>query len=107
MNRGDLYWMELPEQKSRPAVVLSPDFLIQVRDRVLTAPCTSRRMEEVTRTEVKLDIVKLDKPTKVQTQDMGTFRKSVFGEYIRPLSPDEMDTLNKAIAITTGLWSAN
>jgi mRNA-degrading endonuclease toxin of MazEF toxin-antitoxin module len=104
MKRGDLFWIQLPDQKKRPAVILSPNFLIDVRDRVLVAPCTSQRIDEIAHTEVLLDRDLLPKPTKVQCQDMGTFRKKHFEEKIRSLTEHEVESLNQAVEIVTGLW---
>jgi mRNA-degrading endonuclease toxin of MazEF toxin-antitoxin module len=104
MNRGDLFWINLPDQKKRPAVILSPDFLIDVRDRVLVAPCTSQRINDITQTEVLLDQDNLPKPTKIQCQDLGTFRKDILGDKIRSLTEHELESLNRAVEIVTGLW---
>ncbi len=41
MNRGDVWWVELPEQKRRPYLVLSRDAAIGVLNRVLAVPLTT------------------------------------------------------------------
>lgn len=104
MNRGGVYWLNVTDQKTRPAVVVSPDFLNDVRDRVLVAPCTSQRTDDVTQTEVLLDNKGLPRRTKVQCQDLGTFPRQYFSDHIRSLTPDELRSLDEALLIVTGLW---
>ncbi len=103
MRRGDVYWLRLPRQKPRPAIILSPDFLNDVRDRVLIVPCTSQRTDSATHTEFLLDGAALPKPTKAQCQDIATFRKIHLSGKIRALTPREIDAMNRAVEIATGM----
>ncbi|MFB6356941.1 MAG: type II toxin-antitoxin system PemK/MazF family toxin [bacterium] len=105
INRGDLFWLELPDQKNRPVVIVSPNFLNEVRNRVVVAPCTSRRTNEIAKTEVLLDTTGLSKQTKVQCQDVGTFQKQHLTDKIRSLTPSELEALDRALLIITGLWN--
>ena len=104
IKRETIFWTELPGQKARPAVVVSPGFLNEVRPRLLAAPCTSRRTDEITRTELLLDAKNLPKPTKVQCQDLASIKKKYLKAHIRNLYPGEVNSLNEAITIATGLW---
>ncbi|MGM0380763.1 MAG: type II toxin-antitoxin system PemK/MazF family toxin [bacterium] len=104
ISRAGIYWTELPEQKARPAVIISPGFLNEVRPRLLAAPCTSQRTGEVTHTEVLLASKNLPRPTKVQCQDIASIKKKYFKTHIRNLNAREVNSLNGAIEIATGLW---
>ena len=41
MNRGDVWWVELPDQKRRPYLVLSRDVSIGVLNSVVSVPLTT------------------------------------------------------------------
>jgi len=96
--------VKIPDQKPRPAVIISPGFLNEVRPRVLAAPCTSQRVDKIARTEVLLDSTNLPRTTKVQCQDIASIKKTDLNSHIRPLTTGELTTLNQAIKIATGLW---
>lgn len=103
IRRAEIYWAERSDRKPRPVVVVSPGFLNDVRNRVLAAPCTSKRVEEVTHTEVRLNSESLPKPTKVQCQDVASLRITVLTGRIRPLTDQEVESFDRAITIAVGL----
>jgi mRNA interferase MazF len=41
VTRGELWWVELPEQKRRPYLILSRDVALTVLNRVITVPLTT------------------------------------------------------------------
>ncbi len=41
MTRGEIWWVELPEQKRRPYLVFSRDVALSLLDRVIAVPLTT------------------------------------------------------------------
>jgi mRNA interferase MazF len=41
VNRGDLWWVELPEQKGRPYLVMSRNVVLTMVNRVIAVPLTT------------------------------------------------------------------
>lgn len=42
VRRGDIWWLEQPDEKTRPVLVLTRDRAIAVRSKVTVAPLTTR-----------------------------------------------------------------
>lgn len=101
MVRGEVWWVERPDQKRRPYLVLARDEVVALLPRILAVPATTRARGIPT--EVALDRDDGMPTGCVLTLD-GTalMRKAYFIERITRLGPHKLDEVCRALKIATG-----
>ncbi len=101
MNRGDVYWLDLPDEKSRPALVLTREAAIPVLNKVIVASMT-RKIRDIP-TEVRLGEAD-GMPTEcvVSLDNLRTVSRSLLREPITTLSGTKLREVCQALAIATG-----
>lgn len=104
MKRADLVWVDPPDQARRPGAVVSPNFLIDVRDKILIAPGTYEETETVAETEVLLERPELPRETKILCQNLITVSKDILIGSIRSMTDEERESFDESVRIVTGLW---
>jgi mRNA interferase MazF len=101
VNRGDVWWYELPDLGRRPGCILTREATIQVLDSVLVAPAT-RTVRDIP-TEVKLgpdDGMPTD--CALSLDNVLPVPKVLLTDRITQLSPAKMDELCTALNRATG-----
>lgn len=101
MSRGDVCWVELPDQKRRPALVLTRDEAIPAMRRVIIAHLTTTiRGIPI---EVRLDPADgLPRDCVVNLDNLRTVPRALLSDPIARLSGSRMHEVCRALAIATG-----
>ena len=100
MNRGEIWWVELPEHKRRPYLVLTRNAAIPVLNRVLAVPATATIRHIPT--EVLLDGEDgLPKACALSFDNIETIPKWAFVDLITQLSGLKLDQVCRALALAT------
>jgi mRNA-degrading endonuclease toxin of MazEF toxin-antitoxin module len=100
MRRGEVWWYERPDEKRRPAIILTRNESIDHRHSVIAAPTTgtARGWD----TEVALDRDDgMPDPCVAQLDNVFYARKARLTERITELGPDKMDKICRALALAT------
>jgi len=100
VRRGEVWWYERPDEKRRPAVILTRNESIDQRHSVIAAPTTStvRGWD----TEVALDQDDgMPEPCVVVLDNTFYARKARLTERITELSPKKMHEICRALDIAT------
>lgn len=101
VRRGAVYWLELPNEKRRPALVLTRDEAIPVMEKVVIAHLTSR--VRGIPTEVPLDPDDgLPRDCAVSLDNLRAVPKGFLSDPIASLSGPRMHEVCRALAIATG-----
>jgi mRNA interferase MazF len=101
VNRGDVWWAELPEVGRRPYLILTREVAMPVLTRVLAVPAT-RNVREIP-SEVRLgagDGMPTD--CALSFDNILTVRKAYFTERITRLGVDRMSEVCSALRYATG-----
>ena len=103
MRRGEIWWEELPAPaRRRPVVLLSRNEAYEVRALVTIAPITTR--VRGIPTEVTLTTADgLPKACVVNLDTITTIPKASLGRLIRPLAPDKLAAVERALRFALGL----
>ncbi len=102
MNRGEIWWLELPEHDPRPALILTRSAAIAVRRKVMVAPLTTRvRGIPV---EVALSVTEdgVAKDCVANIDNVETVPQSLLTVRMTSLSPSRMREVCAALATATG-----
>jgi mRNA interferase MazF len=101
VKRGDICWIELPDEKRRPALVLTREAAIPVMRQVVVAPLTTKiRGIPI---EVWLDSDDgLPRECVVNFDNLTTVPSALLSEPITTLSGARMHEVCRALAIATG-----
>lgn len=101
MKRGDVCWVDLPEEKRRPAVVLTRAEAIPVMGKVVVAYLTTTIRGIPT--EVPLDVADgVPRECVISLDNLRTVNRALLGEPIANLSGARMHEVCGALAIATG-----
>jgi mRNA interferase MazF len=101
VKRGDICWIELPDEKRRPALVLTRDEAIPAMRRVVVA-CLTTKIREIP-IEVRLGPEDgLPRECVVNFDNLKTIPCSVLTEPITTLSGSRMHEACRALAFATG-----
>lgn len=101
VKRGDVCWVDLPDEKRRPALVLTRTEAIPVMRKVVVAYLT-RTIRDIP-TEVRLEPADGVPDECVVTLDnLRTVSRVLLGEPIASLSGPRMHEVCRALAIATG-----
>lgn len=101
MNRGDVCWVELPDEKRRPVLVLTRDAAIPAMGHVVVAYLTSRIRDIPT--EVEVDPAEgLPRNCVVSLDNLRTVPRALLTEHIASLPGPRMHQVCRALAIATG-----
>ena len=106
--RGEIYWVNLDPtlgseiSKMRPAVIISNDIGNQYSQRVIVAPITSRRTQQIYPFEVRVEIGEggLKESSKVLLDQIRTVDKSRLVRKLGKLKPNTMEGIDKAIRLS-------
>lgn len=100
MNRGEIWWYELPDEGARPGCILTRSTAIPVLNSVLVAPAT-RTLRDIA-TQVHLDLEDgMPYPCALSFDNALTIPKTLLTEKITELGPAKLDQLCKALAAAT------
>lgn len=100
MNRGEVWWYELPNEGARPGCVITRSGAIPVLKGVLVAPAT-RTVRHIA-TQVHLDQDDgMPYPCALSFDNILTVPKSLMVTRITMLKPDKLDKLCRALAAAT------
>ena len=101
MKRGDVCWVDLPEEKRRPAVVLTRAEAIPVMGHLIVAYLTTTIRGIPT--EVALDVADgLPRECVISLDNLRTVSRALLSEPIASLSGPRMHEVCGALAIATG-----
>jgi mRNA interferase MazF len=101
VNRGDICWLELPNEKRRPALVLTRDEAIPVMQKVIIAFVTSRIRDIPT--EIRLGPEDgMPRECAVSFDNVRVVPKALLGDPMASLAGKRMHEVCKALAIATG-----
>jgi mRNA interferase MazF len=101
VTRGDVCWLELPEEGRRPVLVLTRAEAIPVLRRVIVAPLT-RTIREIP-TEVRLGTADgVPEECVASLDNVRTVPRSLLGEPIASLAGKRMHEVCGALAVATG-----
>jgi len=101
VSRGDICWLELPNEKRRPALVLTRDEAIPVMQKVTVAFLTSRIRGIPT--EIRLGPEDgMPRECAISFDNVRAVRKVLLGDPITSLAGKRMHEVCKALAIATG-----
>lgn len=101
VSRGDICWVEQPNEKVRPALVLTREAAIPVLRQVTVAYLTTQIRGIPT--EVRLDVGDgVPRECVISMDNLGTVSRSLLSEPITTLSGPRMHEVCRALAIATG-----
>ncbi len=101
VTRGDICWVELPDEKRRPALVLTRSEAIPVMRKVIVAYVTSTIRGIPS--EVRLDSGDgMPRECVVALDNVRTVSRAILSEPITSLAGKRMDEVCQALAIATG-----
>jgi mRNA interferase MazF len=101
VNRGDVCWLEIPNEKRRPALVLTRDAAIPVMQKVVIAYLTSRIRDIPT--EVRLGPEDgMPRECAASFDNLRAVPKVLLSEPITSLSGARMHEVCRALTIATG-----
>ena len=105
MRRGEVWWADLPAPAGRrPVVLLSRNEAYSVRELVTVAPITTRVRRIPT--EVPLGPAEgLPKACVVNLDTITTIPRRTLTQLVRPLSPDKLAAMERALLFALGLPS--
>ena len=101
IQQGEIWWLEQPDEKRRPCLVLSRDRTIPVLHDVLVAPITTT--DRGLRTEVRLDDADgLSKPSVLNMQHVMSVPKSFLTARMGRLAPGRWHEVCQAMRVAIG-----
>jgi mRNA interferase MazF len=101
VSRGDVCWLELPNEKRRPALVLTRDEAIPAMQKVIIAYVTSRIRGIPT--EIRLGPEDgMPRACAVSFDNVRAVPKVLLGDPITSLAGKRMHEVCRALAIATG-----
>lgn len=102
MNRGDVYWLELPDERRRPVCVLTRDAALPVL-RNVTVALVTRTIRDIP-TELRLTKRDDGMPDDcaISLDNLRTVPKSMLTDRIMSLSGAQMHDVCAALDLATG-----
>jgi mRNA interferase MazF len=101
MNRGEVWWVELPDAGRRPACIVTRQAAIPVLNAVLVAPAT--RTVRGIPTEVPLGIGDgMPDECALAMDNLTTVPKALLTERITRLGPPKLGAVCEAVAVASG-----
>ena len=101
IEQGDIWWLERPDSKRRPCVVLTRNSSIPVLRDVLVSPITTR--ERGLPTEVRLDSRDgVSRPSVLNTQFVMAVPKALLTRRIGQVTPGRWHEVCEAMRIAIG-----
>lgn len=98
MTRGEVWWLEAPDRRARPALVLTRAAVVPRVARVTVAPLTTT--DRGLPTEVELDQDDgMPRPCVVSLDNIETVRRTYLTRYITTLGPERMGQVCEALKI--------
>ncbi len=105
MNRGMIYWVELPEDKRRPALIISPAIRNTAANTVLVAPISSQLRFGPWHVALKAGEGGLLRSSVVKCEDLQPVRRELFNPRPigGPLSANRMAEIDRALVSALGI----
>ena len=101
VNRGDVWWLEMPEEKRRPALVLTRQAALPVMGSITIAYLT-RTIRGIP-SEVRLGVEDgLSSDCVANLDNLRTVPRALLTEPVTSLSGHRMNEVCRALAIATG-----
>jgi mRNA interferase MazF len=101
VNRGEVWWLEDPDEGRRPVCVLTRQAAIPVLRSVMVAPAT--RTVRGIPTEVPVDVDDgLPEVCALSLDNVTTVRKALLTERITRLPPAKLQDVCSALGVATG-----
>ncbi len=101
MSRGDICWLELPDEKRRPALVLTREAAVPAMRRVVVSYLTTRIRDLPTEVRLNPDDG-VPQECVVNLDNLRSVHKAFLTEPIAALSGPRMHEVCRALAIATG-----
>lgn len=99
--RGDIYWLELPEEGRRPVCILTRDEAIPALKNIVVALVT--RTIRAIPSEVRLGRGDgMSDECAISLDNLRTVPRSLLTERITSLAPDKLQEICTALAASTG-----
>jgi mRNA interferase MazF len=96
VNRGEVWWYELPDEARRPGCILTRSAAIPVLNSILVAPATRTRRNIPT--QVNLDVDEgMPHPCALSLDNVLTVPKALITERITSLGPAKLTELCRAL----------
>lgn len=100
MRRGEVWWVDVPDEGRRPHLILTRDAAIPVLNAVLSVPAT--RTVRTIPTEVVLGPEDgMPEACALTLDNVRVMRKAFFVERISTLGPERMASVCRALALAT------
>jgi mRNA interferase MazF len=96
--RGEVWWLEPPDSKPRPALVLTREAVAHRAQRVTVADLTTNRRGLATEVDLDGDDG-VPRPCVVTLDNVQTVRKAHLTRYITTLTPERMAQVCDAVKI--------
>jgi mRNA interferase MazF len=101
VNRGEIWWVDLPDVERRPHLVLTRQTAIPVLNAYITIPAT-RTIRGIP-TEVRLGTEDgMPEECVLSLDNVATIPKSFFTDRITRLGPDRLAEVCSGLAVATG-----
>lgn len=101
IRQGQIRWLERPDEKRRPVLIVTRDGPIESMSEVLAIPLTTRARNLPT--EIALERSDgIDRPSVANAQQIGEVPKSYLREQIGELAPGRWYEVCDAVAIAIG-----
>ena len=101
MNRGEVWWVERPDEGRRPHLVLTRQIVIPVVNSVLAVPATRTIRSIPTEVELNSDDG-MPGGCALSVDNTTLIPKAFFVERICTLGPERMESVCEALAHATG-----
>lgn len=101
VKRGEMWWVELPDQKARPYLVLTRNAAIPVVDRVIAVPATSS-IRNIPSELVLGTSDGMSRDCALSFDNIETIPKWAFRDRISALRAPRLAEVCSALAIATG-----
>ena len=105
MNRGMLYWVELPDDKRRPALIISPAMRNEAAKTVLVVPISSQLRFGPWHVALRSGEAGLHKSSVAKCEDVQPVRRELFNPRPigGPLSAERMREIEGAVMSALGI----
>jgi mRNA interferase MazF len=105
VRRGDVYWLELPDERRRPVCVLTREAALPVLRNVTVALVTRTVRDIPTEVQLTQSDDRMPVDCAISLDNLRTVPKSMLTERITALSGTQMHAVCAALEVATGCSS--